>query len=111
MKQVVAAGIVLSLAAFPGLAASPKVEAAIKTVKAVSADPGKLKIFCEMQKLLDAQGEKKPDPATNAKIDGYMNQLGNEFQAAWNTVEEIEEDSPDGQALGKALDDLSAKCG
>lgn len=110
MKQVVAAGIVLSLAAFPSLAASPKVEAAIKAFKAVSADPGKLKIFCEMQKLMDAQEEKKPDPAATAKIDGYMNQLGNEFQTAWSAGDDVEENSPDGQALGKALDDLSAKC-
>jgi hypothetical protein len=109
MKRVLAAGIVLSLAVCPSFAASPKVESAIKTFKSVGGDAGKLKIFCDMKKVMDAQGEKE-DAAADAKIDGFMKQLGNEFQTAWNAGDEVDENSADGDALNKALDDLSAKC-
>jgi opacity protein-like surface antigen len=43
MKRIVVAAVAVCLAAAPAFAASPKVDAAIKTFKAVSADPAKLK--------------------------------------------------------------------
>ncbi len=109
MMRIVAAGIVVALAASPALAANPKVDAAVKTFQAVGADPGKLKIFCEMQKAMDAAGEKE-DAASDAKIDGYMQQLGNDFQTAWNAGNDLEENSPDGKTLDAAIDALSSKC-
>ena len=60
-------------------------DAAIKTFKAVSTDPAKLKIFCDMSKAMDEAGE-KPSPAADAKINGYMKQLGSDFEirpGAW----------------------------
>ena len=50
MKRVVFAAVAVCLAAAPAFAASPKIDAAVKTFKAVSADPAKLKIFCDMSK-------------------------------------------------------------
>src|SRR5437868_1228466 len=59
MKRIVLAAVAVCLAAAPAFAASPKVDAAIKTFKAVSADPAKVKTFCDMSKVMDAMGEKQ----------------------------------------------------
>jgi hypothetical protein len=109
MMRVVAVGIVVALAASPSFAANAKIDAAVKTLQSVGSDPGKVKIFCEMQKAMDAAGE-KDDPASDAKIDGYMQQLGKEFQTAWNAGEGVAENSPDAKALDAALDGLASKC-
>ena len=57
MSRVFAACVAICLAASPVLAASPKIESAIKTFKAVAADSNKLKTFCAMTKVMDAAGE------------------------------------------------------
>jgi hypothetical protein len=97
------------VSAVPVLAAAPKVDAAIKEFKAVSADAGKLKTFCAMNKTMESAGEKE-DPGLDAKIDGYMKQLGPSFEAAWNASEGLDENSPDGKAWNDALDQLMEKC-
>jgi len=109
MKRFAFAAVAVCLAAAPAFAASPKVDAAVKTLKAVSADPAKLKTFCDMSKVMNAMGEKQ-DAAAEAKIDGFMKQLGTEFETAWNLGNDLNENSPDGKAYGAALDDLSGKC-
>jgi hypothetical protein len=109
MKRVLVVGVAISLGVCPVFAASPKIDAAVKTFKAVSADKEKLKIYCEMTKFMDSMGEKE-DAAADAKVRGYMKQLGAEFEAAWNAGQNVEENSPDDKALSEALDDLSSKC-
>ena len=109
MKRFAFAAVAVCLAAAPAFAASPKVDAAVKTLKAVSADPAKLKTFCDMSKVMSAMGEKQ-DAAAEAKIDGFMKQLGTEFETAWNVGNDLNESSPDGKAYGAGLDDLSGKC-
>lgn len=109
MKRVVVTGFALCLLTAPAFAASPKIESAVKVFKAVSADPAKLKTFCEMSKAMDAAGE-KPTPAQDEKITGYMKQLGADFETAWNAVEGLNETSADGKAYNAALDDLAGKC-
>lgn len=109
MKRAVIASVILCLGFAPALAAAPKVEAAVKTFKAVAGDAAKLKTYCEMSKTMEAMGEKE-DAAAEAKIAGYMKQLGADFEAAWNIGDEVKEDSPDGKALNDALDDLQNKC-
>jgi hypothetical protein len=100
------AALTLALLAMPTLAASPKVEAAIKTIRAVAADPNLQKTFCALLTIDD----EKDDPNAKAAIDGYVKQLGSEFQSAWDVVESIDENSPDGQAVGAVLDELDDKC-
>jgi len=107
--RVLAACVALSLTIHPALAADPKIDAAVKTFKAVAADAGKLKTFCTMMKAMDAAGE-KPTAAAQAQIDGYTKQLGPDFVAAWSAGESVNENSPDGKAWNDALDDLSGKC-
>ncbi|MGE0850441.1 MAG: hypothetical protein AB7O44_12575 [Hyphomicrobiaceae bacterium] len=109
MKRVTFAGLAVCLLAVPGLAASPKIDAAVKVFQAVGGNPAKLKIFCDMTKAMDAAGEKS-SPEADAKIDGMMKQLGADFETAWNAIEGVDDNSPDGKAYNAALDDLAGKC-
>jgi hypothetical protein len=110
MRAVAAgAALALTLVLHPALAADPKVDAAVKTFKAVAADAGKLKTFCEMLKIMDAAGD-TPSPADNARIDGFMKQLGPDFVSGWNLGDNVDENSADGKAWNDALDELAGKC-
>ena len=109
MRVIVAAVAGACLSTASAFAAAPKIEAAIKVFSAVAADTGKLRTFCAMMKVMDQAGD-KPNAAADAKIDGYMKQLGADFETAWSAVEGLNESSADGKAYHKALDDLSGKC-
>jgi hypothetical protein len=107
--RALAAAISLFLVTTPALAASPQVEAAVKAFQAVGLDTQRLKAFCEMMQIDDKMGDKE-DPALNAQIDKLLDRLGADFKSAWNTFEDIDENSPDGKALDAALDRLEDKC-
>ena len=109
MKRVIVSGIAICFFVAPAIAAAPKIDAAIKVFKAVAADPAKVKTFCDMTKAMDEAGD-KPSAASDAKIEGYMKQLGADFETAWNAADGLNENSPDGKAYNSALDELSGKC-
>jgi hypothetical protein len=109
MKLLIVAGAVVCLAGASAFAGAPKIEAAVKTFKAVGADSGKTKTFCAMSKAMESAGEKE-DPKIDAQIQGYMKQLGADFETAWNAGEEVDENSADGKVYNAALDELMAKC-
>jgi hypothetical protein len=109
MKRVVVAAVAACLVVSPALAASPKIDAAVKTFKAVGGDSAKAKIFCDMNKAMDEAGD-KPSPAAEAKIDGFMKQLGPDFETAWGAADGLDENSADGKAYNQALDELASKC-
>ena len=90
-------------------AASPQVDLAIKAVEAVGNDPGKLKLFCELNKLLQAAGEKE-DAAAQKQIEDLVAQIGPEFSAAWDIGDELDENTEDGQEFYEAVDTLAEKC-
>jgi hypothetical protein len=99
----------LLLIATPTLGASPKVESALNVLQAVGADPNKLKAFCELMKL-DEKLEDKEDAVLERQVDKLLDQLGADFKAAWTTIEDTDEKSPDGRALSAAVDQLENKC-
>ena len=109
MKRLVIAAFAAALTAHGVLAASPKVESAIKTFKDVSADPPRVKLFCELVQTMDAMGD-KDDAAAEAKISDMMKQLGPDFEAAWNAADDLDENSADGEAYSTAMDQLTTKC-
>lgn len=109
MQRALIAVVAACLGTLAALAASPKIEAAVKTFKAVAADPAKLKTFCAMSKAMDEAGEKQ-DQAAEAKIAGFMKQLGPDFETAWNAADGVDDDSPDGKAYLAGLDQLADKC-
>jgi len=99
----------LCFTAMAALAADNKIDSAVSTFKSVEGDAGKLKIFCEMTAAMDKAGD-NPDAAADAKIDGYMKELGPDFTTAWNAGEGVDENSADGKKLDSALDELGNKC-
>jgi hypothetical protein len=103
------AAVMLLLISTPSFAASPKVEAAVKTLQTVGADAGKLKTFCELMDLDEKLGD-KTDSALEAQMDKLLDQLGNDFKAAWDALDDADERSPDGRALNAALEQLEDKC-
>jgi hypothetical protein len=110
---------IVCLTAVAVSAADPKVDSAISVFQQVGNDQGKLKIYCEMSDVGEPEGDaeepaasdnEKEDPAVEAKIEGYLNQLGPDFEAAWDTSEETDENSADGKRLSAALNALEDKC-
>jgi hypothetical protein len=108
MRALIAA-LALGLATAPALAANPKVEAAVRTFKTVAADAGKLRTYCAMAKVMERMGEKE-DKAAEAEMDRYLQQLGPDFQTAWDAADGLDENSADGKVYFAAMDDLEGKC-
>jgi hypothetical protein len=109
MRVLAAAAVSLFLIATPALSANPKVDNALKVLQAIGADANKMKIFCEMMVLDEKMGDKE-DPALEDQVDKLAEQLGPDFIAAWDAIEEIDENSPDGKVLAAAIDQLEEKC-
>lgn len=114
MKKILAAAAICGLLVPPAQAASDNVTAAVKTIEQVGSDPAKLKIYCEMSKLMssaeDTEDESKAE-ALDAQMDGYMKQLGTDFENAFEVGADLEPESEDGKAFDAAFDALDAKCG
>jgi hypothetical protein len=109
MKRILFACAVMAFGAGAVPAASPAVEGAIKTITAVGADPGKLKVFCDLNKIVEASGDKE-DPQVEKQVEDLIGKLGPEFTAAWEVGDELDENSEDGKAFNAAVDALAAKC-
>jgi hypothetical protein len=113
MRKILAALALCGLCVPPALAASASVESAIKTFDAVAADPAKLKTYCEMSKLMstgDDEDESKAE-ALDKQMQGYMKELGDDFETAFEAGADLDPDSEDGKAYDAALDGLDGKCG
>ena len=90
-------------------AADAKVDSAIGVFQQVAGDSEKLKVFCALSDAAEAQGDKE-DAAADAKIDGYLETLGSDFETAWDTSDDVDENSPDGKRLDAALDEILDTC-
>lgn len=111
MKKILAALALCGALCTPALAAA-NVDAAVKTFAATGEDPAKLKIFCEMSKVMsadDTQDEAK-SKAADEQINGFMKQLGADFETAWHVGDELDPESADGKSFGAALDAIDGKC-
>ncbi len=113
MKKMLVALAMCGLFVPPAFAASESVEAAKKAFDAVAADAAKLKTYCEMSKLMsssnDDEDESKAD-ALDKQMQGYMKQLGSDFETAFEAGADLDPDSADGKAYDAALDGLDDKC-
>ena len=107
--RALAMPLALSLMMAPALAGSSQVEAAIKEFQAVESDANRMKTFCELMQL-DEQNEKRTNPSLEAKMDKLLNELGPDFEAAWELVEDTDPASEDGKALSAALDRVADRC-
>jgi hypothetical protein len=113
MNKILAAIAACGLCASPALAVSASVDTAIKAFDKVAADPAKLKTYCDMSKLMsssDEQDDSKSE-ALDKQMQGYMKDLGPEFESAFEAGADLDPDSEDGKTYDAALDKLDAKCG
>jgi len=112
MKKFLAVCAACGLFASPVLA-NPALETAIKTFEGVGNDPAKLKTYCEMSRVMsspDAEDDSKADEL-DKQMDGFMKELGPEFQAAFETGADLDPESEDGKKYDAAMDKLDDKCG
>ena len=113
MKKILAGTAVCGLLAWPAFAASPEVEAAIKTFADVASNPDKRKTYCEMSKTMADAGDEEDEAkiaALDKKTNGYMEALGSAFETAFKAGADLDPESADGKAYDGALDDLDKKC-
>jgi hypothetical protein len=114
MKSLSAAALACAaLAAIttPVLALDAKYESAIKVFEATSNDAAKMKTYCTMNKLMaDVGDDEKKAEAAEAQFNGFLKELGPEFETAWTSGEGLDPESADGKAINDALDKLDGKC-
>lgn len=109
MKRILFACVAVAISAGAVPAASPAVELAIKTIEAVANDPTRLKLFCELNRLLQEHGDNE-DPVIQKRVEDLVAKLGSEFATAWEVGDELDENSEDGQEFYAAVDALAEKC-
>jgi len=68
--------------------ADPKIDSAITVFKKTQTEAEQLKTFCAMSKAMEAAAGNE-DAATMAEADGYLKQLGPDFESAWKTSERL----------------------
>ena len=89
--------------------ASPPIDAAIKTLNAIAADPAKTQTFCALNKIMMAVGDKQ-DAAAEKQMEELFDKLGDDFETAWTAGEALNENTPDGKEYNAALEALEDKC-
>jgi hypothetical protein len=114
---VIAAVPVCTQAQSPGAAKVTKADAQ-EVVKIISRDKARTQTYCDIVKLgdqIEEAGEKKDTKKTdelNQKMDELVKQLGPEYVALMDGLQQIDPNSPDGQEINSmlvALDKLCAK--
>lgn len=99
------------MAAGGAMAATPKIDAAVKTFEGVASNPDKLAAYCAMSKKMAEIGEdEKKAEAAAEEMNGYFDKLGPEFEEAWGAGDELPEKSPDVEVLSASLTKLDAAC-
>lgn len=98
---------------------APKVTkaSAQRVVKMISDDKAKTKTYCDMAKLgdeIDKADEKKDAKKVeelSKKVDDMGKQLGPEYVALMDGLQDMDPNSKDAQEIGGILDGLDKLCG
>jgi hypothetical protein len=107
--------VIMGIVAFghgPAMAASPAVEAAIRTLEKIPADTAKFETYC----TLLGQMESVPDDdaakyeALERQLDAVIDSYDTDVSAAWDTISEIDPETEDGKAVAAAFDAIEGKC-
>jgi hypothetical protein len=93
--------------------ADAKIDAAIRALDELEADPAKLAPFCaianEMSQL--GEGDDVKSEELEVKMEEYLTGLGPDFANAWTVGEDLDPSSPEAAALDAAFDRIEQKCG
>ena len=87
-----------------------------RVVKIISVDKAKTQTYCELGKLNDqiAQAEEKKDnrrlQALSKRADDLAEKIGSEYVKLMDALEDIDENSKEGQELGAMLQSLDRLC-
>jgi hypothetical protein len=87
-----------------------------KLIKSISADPAKVKIYCDIGKLQDQQdqAEQKKDTKTaaalGAQADNLGKQLGPDYERVMAGLESIDPNSAEGKRFGALFQPLFKQC-
>lgn len=113
MKLIAAFAAIALLASASAHAASPEVEAAIKAVAKIEADPATFQSYCKLSKEMAAAEEEDSPKAEELgkQLEELMKTIGPDVAAAWELVDELDPESADGKALLAAYEALEEKCG
>jgi len=88
-----------------------------RVVKTISADKGKVQVYCDMAKLdgqmadADQKKDQKKLEELGKQQDDLAQKLGPEYIALMTSLEQIDPSTPDGQKLSAAFDPLDQQCG
>jgi len=111
MSRLILSCLALCLATGAATAADPKIEAAVKTFEQIAGDEAKLKTYCAMNKLMaDIGDDDAKAQAAEGQMDGFMKELGADFEAAMAAGEQLDEKSPDLNTYDTAITKLDEKC-
>jgi hypothetical protein len=100
-----------------GVSKKPTNADAQKVVKMISADKAKLKIYCDMAALaeqIDKADEKKDTKTVEAleqKMDSMAEQLGPEYIALMDGLQDMDQNDKEADAIGDTLGTLDDMCG
>jgi len=115
LKLMLAAAVILALPLAAQAQKKPTKADADKVVKLISADKAKTKIYCDLAKLGDEaqQADEKKDTKKaeeiGQKMDAMGKQLGPEYAALMDSMQNLNEKEAD--AIGKAMEPLDKLCG
>lgn len=103
---------VVVIAPCAATAASPPVEAAIKTLDKIPADTAKFEAYCnllgDMESVPDTDAAKYE--ALESQLDAVIDSYGADVAEAWDTLSEVDPETDDGKAVAAAFEALEGKC-
>jgi len=119
LKLIAAAFVIAAspLAVQAQNAPKPTKAAAQQVVKTISADPAKVKIYCEISKLndqIDAADEKKDSKKIEAlsnQVDDLAEKLGPEYASLTDGLDDMDANSKEAREISAVFDELDDKCG
>jgi hypothetical protein len=93
-------------------AASPKVQAAIKSLEKIEADGAKFQSFCKLLRDLDDVPEQEAEKAEalDVQLENLLRSIGFDVLQAWDLGADLDPQSEDGQAFETAMQALEDKC-
>ncbi|HZD89972.1 MAG TPA: hypothetical protein VE224_07725 [Pseudolabrys sp.] len=111
------AAVPIGVAAQEGKPPKPTEAQAQKVASAIASDKAKLKIYCDMADLaarIDDADQKKDAKTVedlSDRMDKMSEQLGPDYVALMDGLQELSPDSKEAQGISKTFDALDDKCG
>lgn len=93
-------------------AASPQIEAAVKTLAKIPADAAKFETYCnllgEMESVPETDTAKSEE--LDEKLEDIIESYGADVVQAWDLVSETDPETDDGKAVAAAFEAMEDKC-